>query len=267
MVTINDNVVYILTLEDILISLAEDFTRRAIQAVQSKGAFTVVLSGGNTPKSFFDKITKDNKYKKQIPWQQIKFFFSDERYVPSNNIESNYNMAYEHLFSKVPILDENIYRVPTEFKEPEQAARDYEATIKKVFHIKEKEFPSFDIIYLGLGADAHTASLMPMSEIPKNAHKSTDSEESNPYNHDRLVIPLWVETLKMYRITLTPAAINHAMNIIFLVIGKKKASAVWKVLEGKKSPNKYPAQLIHCINNKNIWYVDKEAASQLSISH
>ncbi len=163
---------------------------------------------GNTPKTFFDTLTQIKLYKESIPWSQIKFFFGDERYVPAEDAQSNYHMAYEHLFSKVPVLSENIYRMPTNAKEPEVAAKEYEITLRKTFNIKENEFPRFDLLYLGLGDNAHTASLMPFSEVLM-------------IKNNQLVASLWVQELKMFRLTLTPPAINHASNIIFLVTGDR----------------------------------------------
>ena len=157
------------------------------------------MPGGNTPKLFFDTLTRVEYYKNNIPWQQIQFFFGDERYVPSDDAESNYHMAYEHLFSKVPINPENIYRIPTEFNDPKDAARAYEKTLRKVFHIKDNAFPQFDLVYLGLGDDAHTASLMPFSDVVMHYVKNSSSDK-----HNQLVASLFITESNMYRITLTP---------------------------------------------------------------
>lgn len=235
---------------------AKDFSRRAIAAVADKGAFSVVLSGGNTPKLFFDTLTKE---KSKIPWGEIHFFFGDERYVPMNDIESNYHMAVEHLFSKVPVNPENIYRIPTEFNDPNDAAKKYEKTIRKVFHIRDNDPPQFDLVYLGLGVNAHTASLMPFSDIVRYYAKNPSPDED-----DSLVSALFASEINMHRITLTPTAINHAEAIIFLVTGKTKANAVADVFGDKINPILYPAQLIESVNGKTIWYLDKAAAVKIS---
>lgn len=235
---------------------AKDFSDRAIAAVADQGVFSVVLAGGNTPKLFFDILTKE---KTNIPWQKIKFFFGDERYVPLDDIESNYRMAYEHLFSKVPVHPENIYRIPTEYNDPNNAAKKYEQTLKKVFHIKDNLSPLFDLVYLGLGVNAHTASLMPLNDIVRHAAKNSLEDADNS-----LVSALFVSETNMHRITLTPTAINHAETIIFLVAGKKKANAVADVLGEKINPILYPAQLIKSIRGKTIWYLDQAAATKIS---
>lgn len=235
---------------------AKDFMQRALAAIQDKGIFSVVLSGGTTPTLFFDTLTSVENYRSNIPWQKIQFFFGDERYVPSENAESNYHMAYQHLFSKVSVDPKNIYRIPTEFDDPKDAAKDYEKTLRKIFHIKDDAFPSFDLVYLGLGNDAHTASLMPCSD-PISDH--VENSLSN-----QLVASLFVPQLQMYRITLTPNAINHAKNIIFLVTGENKATAVWEVLEGSTDYLHYPAQLIQSRQGKTMWYLDQSAAKDIN---
>ncbi len=235
---------------------AKDFEKRAQDAGNDKEIFSVVLSGGNTPKELFDILTR---YKETIPWQKIQFFFSDERYVPANDTKSNYHMAYEHLFSKLSINPKNIYPIPTEFNDPNEAARVYEQTIRDAFHLKNNSTPQFDLVYLGLGDNAHTASLWPFSDVVKRYVE-------NPADHsDQLVAALFVSETNAYRITLTPNALNNGKNIIFLVTGVDKATAVWEVLQGPSDPNQFPAQLIHCQSGKTIWYLDQMAASKINM--
>jgi 6-phosphogluconolactonase len=244
--------------DDLFKFAADDFMQRAIAAVSEKGEFSVVLSGGNTPKALFDILANDINYKKNIPWELIKFFFSDERYVSANDSRSNYNMAEEHLFSKVSVKPNNIYRIPTEFAHPEDSAKSYEKTLKEVFHIENNEqYPAFDLVYLGLGDNAHTASLMPFTKEVKELITTDDKHT--------LVLSSFVSELDMYRITLTPSAINNAMQIIFLVTGEGKATAVQEVIAGSRDPLHYPAQLIHGVHHKTIWYLDQAAGLQLNI--
>lgn len=226
---------------DLFNAAIADFARRAKTAIAEKGEFAVVFSGGSTGKVFFDALSAASS-QQQIPWPQIKIFFADERYVPADNAESNYLLAKQHLFDKVPVLPENIFRIPTEFSDPQAAAEHYESTIRH---------QQFDLVYLGLGEDAHTASLMPGSEVVKK--------------NDRLVASLWVPHLKMYRITLTPRAINHSAHICFLVTGENKAPAVSQTIEGPFNPEKYPAQWMKDDGDKKvIWYLDQAAAGKLS---
>lgn len=259
---INNNIIHVFpTAQDLFLALAEDFKKRVFSSIQARGEFTVALSGGDTPKSFFDTLTTANAYKEDIPWDRIKFFFSDERFVPSDNIKSNYHMAYEHLFSKVSVLAENIYRIPTELGSPVMVAKAYEEDLRRAFHAKSEECPQFDLIYLGLGEDAHTASLMPFTDVVIN-YTQKSQENENP----KLLAAVWMPAQNMYRITFTPTLINQAMNTVFVVTGANKALAVSHVLEGPIEPERYPAQLIQCAQNKNIWYLDNMAASKLNFS-
>lgn len=242
-----DKIMIFLNQGDLFKFAAKNFSQRVITSVLDKGVFSVVLSGGNTPKLFFDILAND--YKNSIPWEKIKFFFSDERYVPIDNENNNYHMVSEHLFSKVAVNRENIYRIPTEYSDPKVAAQEYEYTLRKEF--QADAFPQFDLVYLGLGDDAHTASLMPLSDVVKNIFT----------NSNQLVTSFFFTKANMYRITLTANAINNSRDIIFLVTGANKATAVRKVLEGQTDPLHYPAQLIHCINGKTLWFLDKAAAT------
>src|SRR3989338_5344102 len=244
------------TSEILFQTAAKDFVQRTTQAVKARGICNVVLSGVNTPKSFFACLTHAT-FASHIPWQHIRFFFGDERYVPANDPASNYHRAQTFLFSKIPVPPENIFRIPTtELAHATAATQHYAQILRDLFYLPEGQFPPFDITYLGLGDNAHTASLMPNTPLVEKycgAHAQ----------QDKLVASLWVEALAMYPIPLTPPAINHSDAIIFLIEGENKAAAVQKVLEGEKNPLKYPAQLI-----KNaIWFLDRAAASQLTRSH
>lgn len=250
----------------LFLELAADFTERAIAAVETKNEFVVLFSGGNTPKPFLEHLTMTQKTTKKIPWEKIKFFFADERYVPSDNAESNFHMLYEYLFKKVPVLEKNVHRIPTEYSDPKEAAVAYEQTLREAFNLKTtKELPLFDIVYLGLGEDAHTASLFPNNEVVINYihFLQNRSKETTPADFP-MVCSLWAASQEMYRITLTPPIINHAENIIFIVTGANKAAAVCHVLEGPYNPKQYPAQLIQKEHNKIIWYLDGTAASELN---
>jgi 6-phosphogluconolactonase len=222
---------------------AADFCQRAIDTVQEKDEFIVALSGGNTPILLYDTLAKN--YRDNIPWQKIKFYFGDERYVASNSVESNYYQADLHLFQKVPVDVNNIFRIPTEFADPDEAAKQYAQLLPE---------NHFDLVYLGLGSNAHTASLMPDTKLVQNIINHSD--HSN-------VAALFVPELQMYRISLTPTVLNNAKDIIFLVSGGDKASAVYQILKGENNALHYPAQLIHCLHGQTIWYLDHAAAELL----
>ncbi len=241
--------------KDLFLAAADDFLLRTTDIIKEKKICNVVLAGGNTPKLFFDTLVCNENYKQKIAWDKIRFFFCDERYVSSDDLQNNYHMVQKYLFSKVPVPSENIYRIPTtELSSAVHAAKNYENTLRKLFPLPKFQWPDFDISYLGLGDNGHTASLMPGTDLVKKWIENPDLLT--------LVASLWVEPLKMYRITLTPSAINHSHHIVFLVQGEEKAVALKKVLEERNNPLQYPAILI-----KNaVWFVDQAAAKQLTPS-
>ena len=239
------------TAKELFQTAAEDFVTRTALAIEKKGFCDVVLSGGNTPKRFFEALID---VKEKIAWNKIRFFFGDERYVPLDDPQSNYYTAQTFLFSKVNVPIENIFPIPTGLESAEASAKQYEKTLRELFQLQEFQWPIFDITYLGMGDNGHTASLMPFTDLVKNyIHDS---------NSPTLVASLWVEPLNMYRVTLTPPAINHSAYIAFLVEGETKAEALKAVIENRSDPLKYPAILI-----KNaVWFIDKPAANQLTIT-
>jgi 6-phosphogluconolactonase len=221
------------------------------ETLEVKDFFTLVLSGGSTPRNTFALLASDESFRAQIPWDRIHFFWGDERHVPPDHEESNYRMANEVMLSRVPVPEKNIHRIKSENPDSGNAAAQYEEELNKFFNLKRGQFPRFDCILLGMGADGHTASLFPGTEA---LH-----EES------RLVSATWVEQLQTYRITLTLPVLNNADLIMFIVSGNEKAEILTEVIEGKKQPTSLPAQLIEPNHGRLLWLLDKGAASQLNL--
>ena len=228
---------------------ADEFKRLANEAVQNKGSFNVALSGGSTPKAMFDLLSTD-PWRATVPWSKTHFFWGDERHVPPDDEDSNYRMTKEHLFSSIPILPENIYRVEAEKPNAKEVAAKYERELRQHFNLSENEIPRFDLVFLGMGDDGHTASLFPGTDVV----------------HDRqhLVAAPWVAKFDSHRITLTPKVINNADRIIFLVKGEDKANTLVKVLSDEKNIDLYPAQVVNPTHGSLLWLCDREASSKLS---
>ena len=204
-------------------------------ALAQKDRFTVALSGGSTPKVLYQVLAEE--FREQVPWSNTHFFWSDERHVPPDHPDSNYRMAHEALLSRVPVPESNVHRVRSENPSAQEAADDYEKII----------VPRLDLILLGLGADGHTASIFPGSEV---LHQTK-----------RLVAAPWVEKLNTYRITMTLPLLNNGASILFLVSGGEKTQIVKEILEG---PKKYPAQFVQPTNGELIWMLDRDAAAGLN---
>ena len=165
--------------------------------------------------------------------------------------DSNYRMAREAMLSGVPVPIENIHRIKSENADAAKAADEYEETLREFFKVTEGQLPRLDLILLGIGPDAHMASIFPDSPVI--------DEKS------RLVAATWVAKFNKSRITLTPPVLNNAAAVIFLVTGRQKAKALHEVLEGDYQPERFPAQLIRANKARVLWLVDQEAASMLPL--
>jgi 6-phosphogluconolactonase len=225
---------------------ARRFAELAEVFVGSVGKFSVALSGGSTPKAMYS-VLAEKPFANSLPWRSIYFFWGDERCVLPDHPDSNYRMASEALLAKVPVPRENIFRIPAEDADHERAAANYSATLRKFFG---EELPHLDLIFLGMGADGHTASLFPGTAALRVK--------------DRIAVANHVQKLQSWRITLTAEAINRALNIMFLAAGQDKAATLKEVIEGPRDLEKYPSQLIEPNYGSLLWMVDEAAASRLS---
>jgi 6-phosphogluconolactonase len=226
---------------------ADLFVQTARTAVEEQGRFTVALTGGSSPEQLY-RLLAQPPYRDQMPWPQTYIFWGDERWVPLSDDRSNAKMAFELLINHVPVPVNQIYPMwGTE--SPETFAQQYEDHLRQ--HFGEAE-PRFDLIFLGMGDDGHTASLFPGTEV---------LQEKTQW-----VKAYFLEPQEMYRITLTAPFINQAKKIIFLTFGEKKASALYEILKGEPNPDKYPSQLIKPQTGEVIWLIDQAANRLLAES-
>jgi len=210
-------------------------------AVAERNKFSISLSGGSTPKAIYRRLVDLS-----IDWQKVFFFFGDERCVLPDDPESNFRMANEAMLSPLNIGDEHIFRWRTELRDPEAVASDYAERIERFFAGP----PCFDLCLLGLGDDAHTASLFPQTAALNET--------------ERIAVANWVPKFEKYRLTLTATAINNSREILFIAAGAGKAGAVASVIEGERRPDDFPAQLIDPPMGKVRWLIDGAAASRLT---
>ena len=232
---------YYTSYESLSIAAAHFFTTSCQQSITAHDKFTVALSGGNTPKRLYELLATP-ELSKNINWKKVFIFFSDERYVPHSDPESNFNMASAVLLDHIPIPRKNIFAIPTS-STPEKDASKYEQEIKKITGSKK---PVFDLILLGMGADGHTASLFPGNKI-------LDEKK-------RLVKEVYLKEKGIYRISFTLPLINRAKQILFLVSGKEKEPVLKKILSKRKIKKPLPVQLI---KGNVIWMVN-HATKKLS---
>ncbi|HTL29844.1 MAG TPA: 6-phosphogluconolactonase [Tepidisphaeraceae bacterium] len=208
-------------------------------AIETRGKFTVALSGGSTPRALHNALASD-EFRGQLDWSKVEIFFGDERCVPPEDADSNYRMARETLLSKVPIPGDNIYRMRGEI-DPEEAAKEYGQMLKEKF-----ADGGLDLVLLGMGDDGHTASLFPhTTALHETKHRCVA-------NH--------VEKLNAWRITLTAPFINRSKNVIILVSGVSKSARLSEVLESPRDPDRLPIQLIQPAGGQLTWLLDSAAA-------
>jgi len=231
---------------------ARTFVDRAVQAIETNGSFRVALAGGNTPRAVYARIATDTAFASRIDWRRVQFFFGDERHVPPEHRESNFRMAREALFDRLPIRADQICRIKGEYDDPSRAAREYEATLQQQFALLPGEWPRFDLVLLGMGPDGHTASLFPGIEALTERH--------------RLVVSSWIKKFQTSRITLTMPVLNNADAVMFMVAGQDKAEAVATVLEDPPDPLRFPAQSIQPARGDLLWLIDRAAGAGLSES-
>ena len=233
------------TPDEVLTALAEYFVTRAEQAMSRRGRFAVALSGGSSPKKLYELLASP-AYRSRVNWEQTYFFFGDERNVPQNSPDSNYLMAKKALFEPLAIRPAQVFAVDTRLA-PAEAAAQYGVDVEEFFGEQEARF---DLVLLGLGDNAHTASLFP----------------NTPVLHDKTVSvqEVWLPIEQVFRITFTAPLINQARAVAFLVYGAGKAEAVHQILELPRDVDKYPAQLIELAGEKVDWFLDEPAAAQLT---
>jgi 6-phosphogluconolactonase len=230
---------------------AEEFCLRAEEAAGRRGVFRVALAGGSTPRRLHRLLAGegDGAFRDRVPWERTWFFFGDERHVPPTHPDSNYRAAYEDLLGRAPVPPGRVVRIWAESPDAGAAASYYEHQLREAFGASAGQVPRFDLVILGLGADAHTASLFPGSPALRE--------------RSRLAAAPWVETLGRHRITVTPPVLNAAACVFFLVAGGAKAEALRSVLEDPRDPDRLPAQVVAPDGGDLIWLADRAAASLL----
>lgn len=236
-------------LEELNEFAAGKFAEIAADSIRERGRFSVALSGGSTPKALHALLASE-KFKNLIDWQDIFFFFGDERNVAPDDAESNFRMAKETLFTPLNIREDKIFRWQTELKDAKVIVENYRLKLRNYFELTEENLPRFDLILLGMGDDGHTASLFPNTEALKETEQTVVSNR--------------VEKLDTTRLTLTFPVINNARNVMFLVKGADKSETLKNVLEGEFQPARYPSQTVKLNDGELYWLVDEAAAALLS---
>jgi|SRR5262245_29770925 len=212
-------------------------------ALAVNGPFRVSLSGGSTPKTLYGLLASDD-FRDRFPWRHVSWYWGDERFVPHDHPDSNYRMTREAMLTRAPVPPENVHPVPADGT-PEDAARRYERTLQDVYGatVLDPARPLFDLTLLGLGADGHTASLLPGEPALTERKRWVI-----PVSHGRPEI----------RITMTYPVIESSRRVAFLVTGREKAGILRTIRAGGSD---VPAARVRPLGEL-VWFVDRAAVGE-----
>src|SRR6201984_233403 len=186
-------------------------------ALAAKDTFRISLSGGSTPKALYELLASDD-FRPRFPWHLVSWYWGDERFVPYDHPDSNYRMTREAMLDKAPVPPQNVHPVPVDGS-PEDAARRYEMLLRKTYGATtfDPNRSLFDITLLGLGADGHTASLLPGEPVlEERKHWVAAVAHGRPE----------------VRITMTYPVLESSRRVAFLVAGEEKAAIFTAIRKG-----------------------------------
>ncbi len=223
------------TFETLCLGAAERIAQAARAAVYNRKRFRMVLSGGESLRKLYERLSDD--YREGIQWPQTSVWFSDERCVPGPNAESNYALAAGALLSRVPIAKRNEHRLAGEL-DAESAARTYERDLRRQFPVAEEA--TFDVLLLNVGEDGSVASLFPGSAALEE--------------RERWVLPVRAPDTETTpeRITLTLPILNRARQVIMIAAGPMRSTVARAVLAGEPGARGLPAALVRGVEG-TVW--------------
>jgi 6-phosphogluconolactonase len=231
-------------------NLAEAVAQRwlvlAEAAIQQHGRFSVALSGGRTPRALYELLASP-AWRERLPWAQTELYLGDERCVPADHIDSNARMVHEALLDRLS-QPPRFFPMVLHPDQPANDAAHYGNLLRE--RLAEDDVPRFDLVLLGMGADGHFASLFPGTMALENL--------------EDLVLPVWVEKLQAWRLSLGRRVIAHAGHRIVMVTGKDKRDTLHTVWNETNSSLPI-ARLQHQVGLE--WYIDQTAAPIQKQSH
>lgn len=223
------------------------FCDRVRDAIEKRGVCYCALSGGSSPKMFFELLVKES-----LDWQRIQFFWADERCVGPDHPDSNYWLAQTSLLAHVPVPQHHIHRVFGELP-PAEAAEQYQHTICRIMDSQAGQWPILDVVLLGLGADGHTASLLAGTEVVDNQQD--------------IAAAVFSQTMPHTRVTLTAPVLTAARSLLFIITGSSKQEILRETLIPPLRPWQYPVHALWPAVDRMTWFVDAAAAGPTHSGH
>jgi 6-phosphogluconolactonase len=239
------------SVHDLVEKLADRFHETIMERVTHKEIVNIAISGGNTPKLFFEELSKTGEIRgKSFPWRKIHFFWVDERCVPRDHPESNFGLFDRVFIRKFAPGTIQSHRIRGE-EDPYEEARRYSEEILNYVD-PDNGIPVFDWIFLGIGEDGHTASIFPdRMELLKS--DSVCEVSKHPVTGQ-------------VRITLTGNTLIRASLTTFIVTGRNKSRILNDIALNSPDSEKYPATYVYSESRNTELYLDREAAEHLNIS-
>jgi len=236
-------------------------------AVKARGVAAVSLTGGTTPDLLYQFLADPNRpWRDRIDWTHVHLFWSDEREVPPGHPESNFGLANRLLIQHVPVPATQIHRIHGELPASD-AGRLYDALLRA--RRAQTAGPLFDLMLLGIGANAHVASIFPNSPLlvhgPEGPapHPADQSGADLSEPRQPLAAGVHVPEISQWRTTMTPPALLDSAAIIVIANGSSKADAVAATLEGSLDLARYPGQLLRAAGPHVEWIIDSAASARL----
>ncbi|MBI3777220.1 MAG: 6-phosphogluconolactonase [Gammaproteobacteria bacterium] len=233
---------------DVCAAVAQEWMLLAQDAIAARGAFHVALSGGSTPRQLYERLAAPD-YAYRLEWNRTFIYFGDERAVWPDDEQSNYRMASEALLSRVSVPPAQVFRINAERADLKKVAMDYSRLLAMTLPLAPNGMPQFDLLLLGMGDDGHVASLFPGTDAAREQRK--------------LVMPVYVQRLNSWRVSLTFNVINHARHVMLLACGNSKAAMVRRALRTAPVGEPLPVQCVKPVGGHLEWRLDQAAAALL----
>lgn len=235
-------------------------------AIARTGSARLCLTGGQTPREMYRLLGGSSGLVAPVDWTKVDLFWSDERQVPPEHADSNFGMANAALVQPAAVPLPRVHRMRGELSDAAEAAREYDGVVRR---FARKPAFTFDVLLLGLGTDAHIASLFPQSPLLSDvttvraARAIADSERTTVGDAPRAAA-IWAPHLNAWRITLTPPALLDSDAILVLTSGAGKSAAVNDALRESEQLERFPAQLLRAAGERVEWWMDRDAAAAIA---
>jgi 6-phosphogluconolactonase len=232
---------------------AERITSLIETAVTARGLAAVSLTGGTTPDLLYQFLGDHNHpWRDRIDWDHVHLFWGDEREVPPDHQESNFGLANRLLIQHVAVPATQIHRMRGELPASDAGGL-YDALLRA--RRDQVAGPLFDVMLLGIGANAHIASIFPNGPLLERSER--------PERSEHLATGVYVPEISQWRVTMTPAALLDSVAIVVIANGSSKADAIAAALEGALDVARYPAQLLRAAGDRVEWIMDSAASARL----